>query len=487
MQKKVILFFPDTHRVRKDDAWCLPPFSLLAIAAPLVQEEYQVRIVDARVEPNYLELIQAEAEGSICLGISVLTGNQIRQALAVSENIKAKFPSLPVVWGGYHPTLLPEQTVSDPSVDIVVRGQGELPFRHVVQAVLQGNTLHGIPGIVFKENGRIVLNESPVFTDINQFSAMPFSLLDLRPHLPDLGFATRTVSYVSSQGCPHDCQFCAESIAYGRRWSGLSPQRVVNDLELLVSEYEVDGVIFVDNNFFVNEKRVQEICREIIRRGLKFRWAAQGRADRIASLSNETFDLLKTSGFSVFHVGAESGSDRVLQAVSKKCDRQSTVACAKAVKAHGLHISFGFIFGFPGETAEDIEQNFSLMEEVTNIQGAFDCIVHFYAPPPGTALLPALDCESSKSHSLREWMTYNTTDGIAPWITQGYVDRIRRRVEYFYPLARPNWMFKKRLTRHLTGRVMFPIIRLISRTRYSVGFYDAAIDWRLYKRFRAVL
>ena len=485
-RKKVLLFFPETHRTRAEDRWCLPPFSLLAIAGPMIPD-YDVSIIDARITPDYLDRVQAEAGSALCVGISVLTGNQIKQALLVSQEMKRRFPALPVMWGGYHPTLMPEQTIADPAIDIIVRGQGELPFRQIVDALSAGVSLRGIPGVAFKEAGQIVFNEDPVFTDVNRFPALPFATFDFGPHLPDLGFARRTLSYVSSQGCPYPCEFCAESTAYRVRWAGLNPDRVADDLEKLICRYDTDGVIFVDNNFFVNEARVQGICREIIRRGLKFKWAAQGRADRIAALSEETFRLLKESGFAVFHVGAESGSDEQLLAVSKNCDRQTTIECARAVKAHGLYISFGFIFGFPGETETNIQQNFSLMEEVTDIQGAFDCIIHFYAPAPGTPLMrTSLEFGASHPESLCEWIPYNTVRGVTPWIDARYIDRIQCRVGYFYPFARPNWMFRERLSRTLLLRLAFLALHLVNRVRYRFRYFGFPVDWWICKRFRGV-
>ncbi|MBK9796673.1 MAG: B12-binding domain-containing radical SAM protein [Holophagaceae bacterium] len=487
MKKKVVLFFPETHLSRAEDGWCLPPFSLLAIAGPLLQEGYEVVLVDGRLVPDFLERVQGESANAICLGISVLTGNQIRQALELSAAIKERFPDLPVVWGGYHPTLLPDQTIANPLVDVVVRGQGELTFKRLVQALASGASLRGIPGLSFKEPGRIVCNDEAPFTDVNEFPPMPFSLVDLSRHLPDLGFARRTLSYVTSQGCPHHCEFCAESTAYKVRWSGLAPARVAQDLEALLGRCEADGVILVDNNFFVNEERVQGICREILRRGLSFKWAAQGRADRVASLSDETFALLKQSGFTVFHVGAESGSDAQLEQVSKRSSRQTTIDCARAVKAHGLHISFGFIFGFPGETEADIQQNFSLMEEVTDIQGSYDCIYHFYAPSPGSPMLEASVQRGAEDHPLLEdWIGYNTSRGITSWVDAAYIDRIRWRTDFVYAYARPNFMLRQRLAGSPARRLLYYPLHVINRLRYRLKFYAFPLDWWIYRTLRGV-
>jgi anaerobic magnesium-protoporphyrin IX monomethyl ester cyclase len=479
--KKIVLFFPETHRQRNEDPWCLPPLSLLSIAAPLVQEGYQVQIIDSRVDRDFLQKVLTETKDAICLGITVLTGHQIKEALLVSQEVKRNLPSLPIIWGGYHPTLLPEQTIANPSIDVVVKGQGEITFKMLVDALSEGKPLKGINGLLFKENGEVVINPDREFTDINRFPPLPYSLVNMESHFPDLEFGKRTIGYVSSQGCPHGCTFCAESAAYHRRWSGLSPQRVGEDLERLIGHYNADGVIFVDNNFFVDEERVKGICAEIIRRGLKFKWGAQGRADRIIRLSSETFELLKRSGFTVFHVGAESGSDRQLAQVAKSTDRQTTVTCARVCKEQGIRISFGFIFGFPGETEEDIQANFSLMEEVTDIQGEYDCIIHFYAPSPGE------EAGVDTPTRLAAWIPYNTVRGFTPWVDARYIDRIRRRNDYFYPFARPGKLFMERVTRHACGRLFFHLLHLITGMRYRCRFYALPIDWWLYKLIKRVV
>jgi anaerobic magnesium-protoporphyrin IX monomethyl ester cyclase len=485
--KKIVLFFPETHLQRSDDAWCLPPLSLLAIAAPLIQDNYEVKILDSRVDGNCLPAILAEAREAVCLGISVLTGHQIKEALQVSQEVKRILPALPVIWGGYHPTLLSEQTIADPAIDIVVKGQGEITFSELVEALSAGRPLHGIEGVIFKEEGRVVTNPERCFADVNRFPSSSYSLIDMETHFPDLEFGRRTIGYVSSQGCPHGCQFCAESTAYNRRWSGLSPQRVGDDLEHLIRRYDGDGVIFVDNNFFVDEQRVQGICTEIIRRGLRFKWGAQGRADQIARLSSETFDLLRRSGFIVFHVGAESGSDRQLEQVSKTIERQTTVACAKVCKKQGIRISFGFIFGFPGETAADIRANFSLMEEVTDIQGEYDCIVHFFAPSPGSELLNvSVGLGAASPNRLTDWIPYNTIRGMTPWIDARYIDRIRRRVDYFYPFARPNTVFRERIAKRSRSTLLFSILHLITRLRYRFRLFALPVDWWFYKQYKNI-
>jgi anaerobic magnesium-protoporphyrin IX monomethyl ester cyclase len=485
--QKVVLYFPETNQDRRGDAWCLPPLSLLAIAGPLVEAGCTVKIIDARLDRDSVHRVLEETRDAVCLGISVLTGHQILGGLQVANALKQEMPRKPVVWGGYHPTLLPRQTLTDPAIDAVVLGQGERTFKELVDAYTEKRPLHGIAGLFFKENGEIFENPARPFEDVNGFSPLPYYLIDLNAHFPRLEFGKRIISYVSSQGCPYPCSFCAESAAYGRRWSGLRPERVSQEIQQLTQQYQADGVIFVDNNFFVDERRVQDICSEFLRRGLKIRWAAQGRADQIASLSPKTFELLRNSNFEVFHVGAESGSIEMLDRVQKTMKRETILECAHICKQQQVRISFGFIFGFPGETEMDFQANISLMEEVTEVQGAYDCIVHYYAPCPGTPLAEeARSLGTRLPECLKDWGVFNTVRGATPWVNGQYIDKVRRRNEFYFPLAYPNSALSKLGVKNAYTRVWALPFSLISKIRWRRRYYGLPLDWYFYKFCRAI-
>ena len=121
---KFVFFFPLTNKNNRHKV--SPPLSVLACAAPLLKEGIEVEVVDARVEPGYERIVVEKMAGADLLGVSSMTGWQIADGLAVSEAVKQKYPDKPIVWGGYHPSLLADQTVRDPRIDIVARGQGEV-------------------------------------------------------------------------------------------------------------------------------------------------------------------------------------------------------------------------------------------------------------------------------------------------------------------------------------------------------------------------
>src|SRR5271168_3296120 len=139
---KVILFYP---------AYEGPPLGaplcLLALAASLREADFDVVMIDAAIEPEYLTRIECESVDALCVGISVLTGPMIRGAIEVASMVKSHTPWLPVIFGGWHPSLLPDETLSESFVDMVVRGQGEVTIVEVAQALARKAPLNDIAGL----------------------------------------------------------------------------------------------------------------------------------------------------------------------------------------------------------------------------------------------------------------------------------------------------------------------------------------------------
>ncbi len=251
---KVTLVFPRLRR--ESSVWA--PLSLMAVAAPLIEAGFEVKIVDARVINPHLPDILEAAQGALYVGLSVMTGLQIRDAVEISRAVKRSFPEVPVVWGGYHASMLPEQTLAEDYVDLVIRGQGQIAATGLARRLTAGGALEGIPGLCYKHEGEAVVADYPALVDLGQFPPTPYDIIDTEKYMVnDIG--PRTMKYFSSQGCPFGCGFCAETSMYGRGWKGFSAERVVDDLENLVKNYSVSGIDFADTNFFVSKKRVRAI------------------------------------------------------------------------------------------------------------------------------------------------------------------------------------------------------------------------------------
>ncbi len=146
MKNKVVLFHPPY-----DGPPLGPPLSLLSLASPLLAAGFQVSIVDASIDPAYKNSLAGEITDALCLGISLLTGRMIRSAVDVSRFVREIRPELPIIYGGWHPSLLPAQTLREDYVDVVVRGQGELTLQEVAERLRAGSSFESVRGISFKQ------------------------------------------------------------------------------------------------------------------------------------------------------------------------------------------------------------------------------------------------------------------------------------------------------------------------------------------------
>src|SRR5262245_16992016 len=163
MRDKVVLFFPSYY---SDEA--APPLALIHLAAPLVAKGYRVKIVDSAITPDGTAAVLAECEDAVCLGVSMVTGPMITQGVEVARAVRAAHPELPIVAGGWHASILPEQTLQSPYIDAVVKGQGEITFTEIVDRYAAGERdLGGIAGSLYKKDGKAVWNGDRGYTDIN--------------------------------------------------------------------------------------------------------------------------------------------------------------------------------------------------------------------------------------------------------------------------------------------------------------------------------
>ncbi len=251
---KVILFYP-----AYDGPPLGAPLCLLALASTLRQANFEVVMIDAAIDSDYRTHIQRESVDALCLGISVLTGPMIRGAVEIATVIKSELPRLPIIFGGWHPTLLPDETLSEPFVDIVVRGQGEVTLVEVAESLLQKKPLDMIPGVSWKNNGRRVHNLDRHVEPLDALPIPAFELTDFDAYEKLSG--SRKIGYATSVGCPYACNYCTDMVFYKRRFNALSAERVVSELTDLVTRYRIEEVALLDSNFPVQLTRALEIAR----------------------------------------------------------------------------------------------------------------------------------------------------------------------------------------------------------------------------------
>lgn len=459
MRGKVILFYPPY-----DGPPLSAPLCLLTLAATLRESGFEPVVIDAAIEPDYKRRILREASGALCLGISVLTGPMIRGAMEVSEAIKEQYPALPVVFGGWHPSLLPAETLNEPLVDAIVRGQGEITLLQLAEALSNGTPFDGINGLSWKSDGVSHHNVERRVQPLESLPAPAFDLVDFDAYERACG--VRKLAYATSVGCPYACNYCTDMVFYKRRFNALSAERVAGELAALVTRYRIEEVALLDSNFPVDLKRALRIAAAIKESGVKFRWTFQASTDFLCRMSEDEVRLLGDSGVSHMGFGTESTSDDVLKLMNKRHQRVDEMfETARKANLANIRVTFNLIFGYPGETEADRAITFRTMSEIARQFRNVSFSPNIFTPYPGIPIWPQLRTMGvHEPKSLREWMEMPLGANILPWLQGKELERLQRMLEYF--------LLNSQI--HHSRNKSFPLLR-----RGVRRIVQAPIRWRL--------
>lgn len=393
------------------------PLALVALASALDRDRVDAEIIDGRLESDPVAAVVKAADGALCLGISVLTGAPIHDALAVSRAVKAAQPACTVVWGGWHPSLFAGESLEEPSIDAVVIGQGEDTFVEIVARLSAGLPLDGCAGtLVRSRSGDTVPSPPRPLRDLNELPRHDYSRIPVAKY-----FAlkrARQVDYISSQGCRFRCAFCADPAVFARGWTGLDPERIADEVAALHHDYAMDDLAFQDETFFTHSKRVDALADALVQRELPITWTATLRADQACRLGDELFAKTVRSGLRRVMVGVESGSQEMLDRLKKDMTIDQVRRTADLCTRHGVGAIFNFIVGFPGESEQSMQATLALAKTLRRQNPAFETPIFYYRPYPGNAMADqsaALGYEFPRG--LEAWADFDYVGGRGPWIT----------------------------------------------------------------------
>jgi len=307
-------------------------------------------------------------------GISVLT-SAVASAMRLAATLKRRYPGCFIVCGGIHPTLVAEEVLADPSVDAVIRGEAEQPLLDLYRAFRDGGPLVKIPNLSYRSGATVVNNPiSFIVNDFRRYPPFPYDLFTDPRY--DMGFV------LSSRGCPYHCIFCsAKAMPGSATYRFRDAKAIVDEVQYLREKRGVDSLIFVDDNFLVNPKRVRELIAELVARGLahKMRYTFQARGD---GADAELFKDLREVGFEYVLFGLETASETVMKRIQKGETVAECVAGVRLAKAAGLKVGATFVFGLPGETQEDRWDAIVMAKELGIDMVRFNNAI----PYPGTEL-----------------------------------------------------------------------------------------------------
>jgi len=341
-----------------------PPIGLCYLKACLLQAGLEdVKVIDmAQMSLTDAEQIVREEKPQV-VGITCFTETRVN-TLKTAGIVKAVTPGIKVILGGVHATLMYPQIMQHyPAVDVICLGESEVILVELLKAFERDDDLQDVKGIVYRQDGRIVKTaERETIKDLDSLPFPDYDDLDLRIYKEayPFGKGKPRASVVTSRGCPFNCTFCVARQVW-KVWRPRSPEKVVNEIEWLVSAYGFEIFSIADDLFTLNTQRTQEICEEILKRKLRIKWSAQTRTDCV---SKETLTLMKEAGCRVLQFGVESGSPTILKNLNKREKIEDAVSAFTWCQKVGIKTQCNIMVGAPGETRSTIEETKALIRQI---------------------------------------------------------------------------------------------------------------------------
>ncbi|MBF0606115.1 MAG: B12-binding domain-containing radical SAM protein [Magnetococcales bacterium] len=312
------------------------------------------------------------------VGISVLSV-ETASAFKLSRLVKGYRQQCAVVWGGVHPSFLPDDCLKNPEVDFAVRGEGEHVMLELCRLLRRGAAtpaaLSEIGGLSFKDNGRVIHN--PASAASANLDALPFPDRHNVLYRQTIDFKSLG-SMIVSRGCPFRCTFCSSRNFWDKKVRLRSPENVISEIAFLQNTYGTRHIMFWDDSFTINRKVIERYCRSIIDSGLKISWKTATRADLI---DEELLDLMQRAGCVKLEIGVESGSERIKRMINKDVSNSDILRAFALLRKKGIGSGAFFMAGFPEETLGDLQETFDFMRQLNADELAFN----IFDPMPGSS------------------------------------------------------------------------------------------------------
>ena len=381
---KILFINPPWVILRDKNIWnnvasVMPPIGVASMAAVLEKDGHFVKILDAHAERMYInDIIQwIKQNGPFeIIGISATTP-LINNAIALTRSIKKELSgNTQIVLGGVHPTVLPDEVLSETTVDIVVRGEGE----NTISEIASLKPLQEIHGISYR-NGETVIH-NPERELIKNLDALPlpaYHLLPMEKYYPALGAAKRlpAISIMANRGCPGRCTFCYR--IFGPRFRVRSGRNVANEVKFLQDNYGIREICFYDDTFTSIPREVKAFCKALQELKVDITWSCFSRID---TFDEETYRLMKKTGCHQVMFGVETNNNELLKNMNKSQELDNVEKVIRATKKLGINIRAAFMLGSPGETEKTMDENIRFAIRIDPDIAVFNITTPF----PGTEL-----------------------------------------------------------------------------------------------------
>ncbi len=482
----IILYHPRSatgkHRV---------PMSLLALGS-MLENRFNYEIVDGNFFRDPFKQLSdvIERNGSTVLGMTIMPGPQLQEAIPLVCDFRERFPKLKIIWGGYFPSNHTDVVLRSGWVDYVMRGPAEHEFVQLLDHLNGGSVKReAIPGLSYRENGRIAHNPPHPLRPMDDLPPWPYHRLgNLDRYLGKTYLGRRTMAQHTSYGCPFKCSFCAVVPIFDGGWVGRSAPLVANDVEHVVKKFSVDAIEFGDNNFFTSLKRTALFADELLHRGVRVTWWGEARPDTLEKYPDDVLSAIRRSGCKMVFLGAESGSALRLKQMNKGGTQtpETLLRLAEKLWQHDIVPEFSFVLGAPAEDVDQaLDEEIAFIRKIKKINPQSEIIIYVYAPVPmqGSSLFNEVEKSGFTFPTrLEDWLLPQWSrldlrrNPLTPWLKPHHIDKIHN----FETVLNARYPTNSDIKLNAIQR---RVLQTSGSLRYAAGFYDAPYEIKLLHRW----
>ena len=469
------------------------PIAIWYLASYLKAEGLSVILIDFESDSNALEKLMSVGKNARLIAITMMTA-QVSHGLGIAKFIKEKIGNIPIVVGGVHSTLYPTETVKSKYIDFTVQGEGEIVLFELISAIKENKRNYAnIGGLSYKSNNKVFFNKvKNKFVDHLNYPDLDYALL---------GGKRASLALVTSRGCPYDCAFCCNKVIEERTtFKTWSLNKIMREVKKALG-LGISDIFFWDDNFFQKKQRLLSFLEEIKKLDKKFTWFGNARADYFNEryISVELLSELNRNGLTRVSIGAESGSQRMLDYMQKGIKVDHILRAAEYCVKANIAPSFSFMTGLPNENPEDVDLTVRCIKKLCHILPLPKILgPALYLPLPGSKMFH--DCERygyRAPRTIEDWATIDSGYGFSaydrPWIKNP--DMVR--IVWFYSIL-IGISFKKLIklmkryselsgyskAKKLTLVILAVIGSLIGKMRYRFRFFKFPVETIIFKKFR---
>ncbi|MHC1697958.1 MAG: radical SAM protein [Geobacteraceae bacterium] len=390
---KIVLVFPPFHLT---SLYNLPPLGLLNLATVLREAGHEVSVLDLvlAIRKNILPLggtIYHEAVKMILQENPDLVGFSVQcttfpAVVQLSELLREQKPDLRIILGGHDVSFSDQRALEKfPWIDSVIRGEGEITFKELASAYVEGKNPAGIAGVTWRRDDKVVRNaDRELISNLDDLPIPDYSFVPSLATYRDACCIPRSIAILEvGRGCPHQCVYCSESVMWRRRIRTFSVARIIGEMHHLRDNFAAECFLLAYDQFTADRHFVEEFCTRVLDEGLNSTpWYCISRLD---SMDPPLLRLMREAGCESMCYGIDSGSERTLAFIRKKIDESILFQRVKETTDEGLVPTLSYIIGFPEEERDDIDKTLILALK-TGVQGNNNPLLQMPTVLAGTEL-----------------------------------------------------------------------------------------------------